>query len=104
MFRLLTFCVLLVVANGCKTSEKPVAQADEVSVEKRYELIVKFASLEDLKRVPYRLSKLKMEIMEDVSSTDNIYRVSILCKDYALEGTIIKLNDDVGISWAKRAD
>lgn len=104
MFRLLIFCALLIFASGCKISESSVARADVVSADQRYEVIVKFASLEDLKRVPYRLSKLKMEIMEDVSSADNIYLVSILCKDYALDGTITKLNDDAGISWAKRAD
>jgi hypothetical protein len=89
---------------GCKTTENEVVRTENLELKKRYELIVKFASLEDLKRVPYQLSNLKMEIMEDVSSDDNIYRVSILSKDYAIDGTLEKLNKDQGISWAKRAD
>lgn len=104
MYRLLILVLFLATSFGCKTSEKSVAETNHTQSEKRYELIVKFETLEDVKRVPYRLSNLKMELLEEVSSTDNIYRVSILCHEYSLNGTIEKLNTDSGISWAKLAD
>ncbi|MCB9185791.1 MAG: hypothetical protein H6601_03510 [Flavobacteriales bacterium] len=104
MFRLLILVFLLSATLGCKTTEKSVAETEQAQSEKRYELIIKFETLEDVKRVPYRLSNLKMELLEEVSSTDNIYRISILCHDYALDGTIEKLNADSGIGWAKPAD
>lgn len=104
MYRLLILVFLLSATLGCKTTEKSVAETSQTQSEKRYELIVKFETLEDVKRVPYRLSNLKMELLEEVSSTDNIYQVSILCHDYALDGSIEKLNADSGISWAKPAD
>ena len=104
MFRWLILVLWLSIALGCKTTEKSVVETEQTQVKRRYELIVKFETLEDLKRVPYRLSNLKMELLEEVSSAENTYRVSILCHDYALDGSIEKLNADSGISWAKRAD
>ena len=70
----------------------------------RYDLLVSFSSLEDLKRVPYRFSDLKMELREEISSSDNLYKFSILCKDYEIDGIVFKLNKEAGINCAKRVE
>lgn len=67
----------------------------------RYELLVSFASLEDVKRVPYRLSQLKMELMDEISSQENLFKVSVVCKEFELNGIIHKLNNEQGVNWAK---
>ena len=104
MVRMLIISAFIVALSGCMANKQTTTQVPETVVEKRYELLLKFATLEDIKRVPYRLANLKMEILEDVSSTDHIYRVSIVSKDYAIDGTLEKMNADDGISWVKRQD
>lgn len=70
----------------------------------RYELYISFSTLEDVKRVPYKLPHLKMELLEEVSAIENLYRVSVLCKDFEIDGVVTKLNDETGINWAKRVE
>ena len=70
----------------------------------RYDLLISFSSLEDLKRVPYRFSDLKMELREEVSAPDNLYKVSILCKDYQIDRIVFRLNKEAGINWPKRVE
>ena len=68
----------------------------------RFELVVKFNSLEDVKRVPFRLPQLKMELVEEISNTDHIYNATVLCQEYAIDGVVEKLNLEEGVGWAKR--
>lgn len=95
---------LLTTAIGCTTTVDSTNSEQTNNLKKRYEILLQFASLEDVKRVPYQLPNLKMELLKEVSTRDNIYQASILCKEHALEGTLQKLNTNMGISWAKRID
>ncbi|MFM1874778.1 MAG: hypothetical protein RL266_515 [Bacteroidota bacterium] len=100
-FFLALFTVL--VCSGCASNRNvSVSIVDKTeSVPQRYELLISFASAEDVKRVPYRLSQLKMELMDESSSQNNLYKVSIECKEFELDGIITKLNYERGVHWAK---
>ena len=93
--------VVLIALTSCKTEESAVETQQEESIRQRYNLDVQFASLEDVKRVPLRLNKLKMELINELSSGQNIYRVSVECKPHALNGVLEKLNADEGIVGAQ---
>lgn len=66
--------------------------------------MVRFKSEGGLKRTLYQLSKLSLEIKEEVSATDFIYVLQLKTKPYAINGTVEKIGlmDDVG--WVKRVN
>ena len=96
------FLALFIGFSSCKTQEPKVSTHHEQSIRERFDVEIQFASLEDVKRVPLRLSKLRMELKQELSADQNIYLVSIECKPMALNGVLEKLNADSGILVARR--
>lgn len=96
------FIALFIGFSSCKTQEPEVSTHQMESVSERFDVEVQFASLEDVKRVPLRLNKLRMELKQELSADQNIYLVSIECLPMALDGVVEKLNADAGILAARR--
>lgn len=97
---LIFLLVLGLTAVGCGTSQK--AAKSEVVVKERFKLVVQFNSNEDVKRVPFRLSHLRMELSRQIDGADNLYEASLYCKAEDLEGIINKLPLEEGIAWVER--
>ena len=103
MIRWLSLVWFMALVSSCVTTRSTPKVEQSIPETRQYELLVMFASKEDVKRVPHRFSNLKMSLLEEVSMSDNIYRVSIECENRAIEGTIVKLNMEAGITWGKRS-
>ena len=100
--------VLLFVAfASCKTSD--VTRGDgafdkqEVASE-FYPIMVKFKALHAVKQVMYRLERLKLEVLLEVSATDYIYHMQLSCKPYEIDGFVEKIGKEEGVEWAKRVE
>ena len=103
--RFLLFVLTLSISTfGCKTLNEDSESASDSTKQNRYEMMVQFKTIEDVKRVPYRLSNLRMEIQKEISDTDHIYLISVDCKSYEIDGIVLKLNDDAGVVSAKRTE
>jgi len=89
---------------SCKATQPNGRSGQQESIRQRYDVEIQFASVEDVKRVPYRLTNLRMELREELSAGQHIYLVSIECRPHALEGVLEKLNTDEGIIFAKPRD
>lgn len=93
--------MVFVFALVACTSTAPVAT---VPTEKqRCELLLKFASEEDLKRVPYQLSNLKFELVEAISAEEQIYLIKLDCFSDRKDELIEKLRLQNGVEWVREA-
>lgn len=101
MARILLFFLVSTWVLSCNTNKEITHEAN-AEESKRFEVVVKFNSLEDVKRVPFNLPQLKMELVEEVSHSDHIYSTTVLCQEYAIDGVVEKLNLEEGVGWAKR--
>lgn len=97
--RLILF-VLLLTFLSCKVSEPQTGKSSDTD---RCQLLMKFASLEDVKRVPYQLSNLKFELQEAVSAEERIYRVELNCFEEKQKDLIQKLGTQPGVEWVRAA-
>lgn len=93
-------CVLL---SACAAKREVAVSTEQVvPAKQRFLLMVKFASEEDTKRVPYRFQHLRFELVSEVSMQDRIYECAIQCTEQEIDGFVLKLNDESGIVWVKR--
>jgi len=93
-------CLLLSACVAKRDAAVSTEQA--VPVRQRFLLMVKFASEEDSKRVPYKFQHLRFELVSEVSLQDRIYECAIQCTEQEIDGFVLKLNDEEGIVWANR--
>lgn len=85
---------------ACKNTA-PVATAP--TEKQRCEFLLKFASEEDLKRVPYQLSNLKFELVEAISAEEQIYLIKLDCFSDRKGELIEKLRLQNGVEWVREA-
>ncbi|MCF8276191.1 MAG: hypothetical protein K9J17_05595 [Flavobacteriales bacterium] len=97
---------IVVLFSACTPSKQVTVESKqaELQIEKRSTFLIRFASEEDVKRIPYRFQNLKMQLEKEISSSDHIYQVSILCRPLELEGNVMKIGNEQGVVWAKLED
>ena len=50
------------------------------------------------------MQNLKLELEKEVSVSDNIYQLKLMCREFEVDGTIRKLSMQEGVEWAKRLE
>lgn len=100
MIRLLIASCLVIGIVGCKSTQNSSVHQEEASA--RFNVLIQFKSDEDVKRVPFQLPKLKIELYQQVDSSDNLYNASIYCKPSNLNSTLEKMQLQDGIVWVKK--
>jgi hypothetical protein len=104
MFRLGLILFIAVFFTSC-LSTKSVADSKQEAFADSYEtyqIMVQFKSEEGLKRTLYELSKLSLEVKEEVSATSFMYLLQLNAKPYAIDGTVDKIGLLKDVDWAKR--
>ena len=104
MFRLRVILFIAVFFTSC-LSTKSVADSKQEAVADSYEtyqIMVQFKSEEGLKRTLYELSRLSLEVKEEVSATNFMYLLQLNAKPYAIDGAVEKIGLLEDVEWAKR--
>ncbi|MDB4655312.1 hypothetical protein OAE48_00540 [Flavobacteriales bacterium] len=104
MFRLVFILFISALITSCE-STKTVSdsQSENVAVpEQMYEIMLRFKNEEGLKRTLYQLSRLSLEVKEEVSATDHLYMLRLKAKPYSVDGTVEKIGLLAEVDWAKR--
>lgn len=92
--------LVLVVCMGCKTNAPK--NVSHVQKHKRYELLLHFRSLGDLKRIIHQFDNLKMQELNTVTEQPVQRIVSVECAEYAIDGVVLKLEQQDGVISATR--
>ena len=87
--------LLILVMLGCKTTAPEVSDSRERSLQ-RFEVLLHLESDEDLKRVVYDFSNLKMAEVRNVTDQPVQLIVSIECTDYEIDGFAEKIGMSEG--------
>lgn len=89
---------------SCKSAGNlPQSNNKQVEIESEtYQIMVQFKNPEGLKRVLYRLDKFKIQMEEEVSNSDFIYKMRLDTKPYEIDGIVEKLRLNEDVLWAKR--
>lgn len=104
MLRLVFILFISALITSCQ-STKAVSgsQSENVAVpEQTYEIMVRFKNEEGLKRTLYQLSRLSLEVKEEVSATDHLYMLRLKAKPYSIDGTVEKIGLLEDVDWVKR--
>lgn len=67
-------------------------QVEQTPVEERFEVMVVFASLEAVKRVPVRYPSVRFELGREVS--DKVFEATVISRSDRVEGVLEKLRSD----------
>lgn len=100
MLRILFAFVLMIGTVGCKTTQDRSELQEEAYV--RFDVLIQFKSEEDVKRVPFQLPKLRLELLQQVEGSDNLYNASIHCRPSNLNSILEKMQVQDGIVWVKK--
>ncbi len=101
------FIILFLALVSCKSVN--VSRADGASnkqevASETYPIMVKFKAEDSVKQVIYKLERLKLEVLAEVSATDHIYNMKLSCKPYEIDGFVEKIGNEDGVDWAKRVE
>ena len=94
----LASCKSVENGGGVRSGNQEITQAGSFSV------LIKFQSQEGLKMVLFQMQNLKLELEKEVSVSDNIYQLKLVCREFEVDGTIRKLSMQEGVEWAKRLE
>ena len=73
-------------------------------VVQNYIVLVQFKNPEGLKRMLYRLEQFKLEMIQEVSESEFIYKMKLDAKPYEIDGIVQKMGMDDDVAWAKRVE
>ena len=104
MLRLVFILFISVFVTSCESTKVAADDRTDNSAmpEQTYEIMVRFKNEEGLKRTLYKLSRLSLEVKEEVSATDHLYMLRLKAKSYSIDGTVEKIGLLEEVDWAKR--
>ena len=89
---------------ACKTVDHTTVTEKSDQQSTRYQIQIQFASVEDVKMVPLQYEKFRMQLNEELLHDQHLYRASIECKPYEIDGVIKKMKQDEGVIDVSRVE